>query len=631
VQERIVDLFALRAQARTENPEAAADKTINGLVALLATRGLGKSTELVQLPASAAYKEYARTRLLSDPRTRRWVHHPHSAVSPTLSPVVSVLSFNSEMENGTNSIGLRIIFGTIRAMGLAYICWAQFVAKFKNVTISATEAVQMIHEGYGGEPRRVLLCVDELSKAGPDDEVIMDQLGSVLGRDGNCDVVVTSLSLEYLQNLTTASQRPVLYVPLHPLASDAHPLAAEAATAVLNACGGADLSGVPYKVGFLKSAHILASGHPRTLAKLEKQLKDGTTTVALADELKKLANVCSSFDFLWGLCQQVVSIPSCLVAPGDPANVRLILSTVEHLETSVQLRSAMNRSYVQLCGPAASGSYRVTTTLAVLLRLAVAALTPGGLSPCAPPSTPLSSEQKAIHAFGALLGSVKETAVPSVPLLWERCRMLSTVMRMLDGGSERSSLFQISGGVIKNRARFASYEGLKFVAAGKPVEYEYGYLVVPPPQISGYDYTVFGQDEWERRTVVYEEIKVRKSSKSGETYAKIVANKVRLTLAQHFVEQRTGPVIDGDFKCHFRRIAFLFSRYEDEVPPTLAEVTLEINAALARELDANVMQDWVQAALYVEEAWEENVGFLKRAKIPATLPVAELVRSVEWA
>jgi hypothetical protein len=516
-------------------------------------------------------------------------------------------------------------------MGLAYICWAQFVAKFKNVTISATEAVQMIHEGYGGEPRRVLLCVDELSKAGPDDEVIMDQLGSVLGRDGNCDVVVTSLSLEYLQNLTTASQRPVLYVPLHPLASDAHPLAAEAATAVLNACGGADLSGVPYKVGFLKSAHILASGHPRTLAKLEKQLKDGTTTVALADELKKLANVCSSFDFLWGLCQQVVSIPSCLVAPGDPANVRLILSTVEHLETSVQLRSAMNRSYVQLCGPAASGSYRVTTTLAVLLRLAVAALTPGGLSPCAPPSTPLSSEQKAIHAFGALLGSVKETAVPSVPLLWERCRMLSTVMRMLDGGSERSSLFQISGGVIKNRARFASYEGLKFVAAGKPVEYEDGYLVVPPPQISGYDYTVFGQDEWERRTVVYEEIKVRKSSKSGETYAKIVANKVRLTLAQHFVEQRTGPVIDGDFKCHFRRIAFLFSRYEDEVPPTLAEVTLEINAALARELDANVMQDWVQAALYVEEAWEENVGFLKRAKIPATLPVAELVRSVEWA
>jgi hypothetical protein len=615
VQERIVHLFALRAQARTENPEAATDKTINGLVALLATRGLGKSTELVQLPASAAYKEYAMTRLLSDPRTRRRVHHAHSAVSPTLSPVVSVLSFNSEMENGANSIGLRIIFGTIRAMGLAYICWAQFVAKFKNVAISATEAVKMIHEGYGGEPRRVLLCVDELSKAGPDDEVIMDQLGSVLGRDGNCDVVVTSLSLEYLQNLTTA---------------------AEAATAVLNACGGADLSGVPYKVGFLKSAHILASGHPRTLAKLEKQLKDGTTTVALADELKKPANVCSSFDFLWGLCQQVVSIPSCLVAPGDPANVRLILSTVEHLETSVQLRSAMNRSYVQLCGPAASGSYRVTTTLAVLLRLAVAALTPGGLSPCAPPSTPLSSEQKAIHAFGALLGSVKETAVPSVPLLWERCRMLSTVMRMLDGGSERSSLFQISGGVIKNRARFASYEGLKFVAAGKPVEYEYGYLVVPPPQISGYDYAVFGQDEWERRTVVYEEIKVRKSSKSGETYAKIVANKVRLTLAQHFVEQRTGPVIDGDFKCHFRRIAFLFSRYEDEVPPTLAEVTLEINAALARELDANVMQDWVQAALYVEEAWEENVGFLKRVDmqkcmIPATLPVAELVRSVEWA
>jgi hypothetical protein len=72
------------------------------------------------------------------------------------------------------------------------------------------------------------------------------------------------------------------------------------------------------------------------------------------------------------------------------------------------------------------------------------------------------------------------------------------------------------------------------------------------------------------------------------------------------------------------------------VPPSLADVALEINAALARELDANVLQDWVQAALYVEEAWEENVGFLKPADmqkcmIPATLPVAELVRSVVWA
>jgi hypothetical protein len=329
----------------------------NPLAALTAIRGLGKSTELVHFPASKEYLTFVAQ------------GQPH----PPLAPVVSVVTYGSGMDGVSNSIGLRIIYGAICAMGLAKdLDWVRFATKYQHVAISVTAAVQMVREGYGGESRRVLLCVDDLYKAGPDDEAMMKELGTVLTFDGDCDIVVTSLSQKYLMQLT---HRLLTFVPVLPLASTAYPLD-QHVQAILQMCPLADLRTVPDKVHILRSVHILASGHPRTLAHLERILQSESTAAELADALKKPANEFTCFQFLWKLCGMLVDVPACLVVPEYAGHVQLILSTTSWYGHHERLHSAVCKGVVQLCGPVDRDNCRPSTTLAIFLQLAVAAHNP---------------------------------------------------------------------------------------------------------------------------------------------------------------------------------------------------------------------------------------------------------------
>jgi hypothetical protein len=619
VQRQIVESFARRATLRKQCPGAASDKASNAMTVLPATRGLGKSTELAHFPASDAYRSYA--------------------MQGENAPVVSVVTYNSGMNGGTLSVGVRIIFGAIRSMGLTECAWTPFEEEFGHIKTSALDAVQLLHGAFGAQ-RRVLVCVDELSQAGPDDQAIMAELGSLLADDGDCDVLVTSLSLHYIERLLRSSQRAIDFIPILPLPSDASlpPLDA-CVEAILSNFGEAQVETMAYKTRLMRSVQILASGHPRTLAYLGRKLRE---TVVVAELSKALENSRTTpFQFLRLLCDVVGCAQSSLVQPTELGHARLVLSTGKYLSSCEILRSAVDDSVVQLFGPKDYGLYRVSTTLALLLQLAGRVCNPFHLLgfPKTQYRTPAELDrcgqsEKAIAALGTLLGGGQAIPDRILPTLWERCRMLSTIMRVIDG---QRTFKSITGGAVSNTTLIVKrYEGVEFARGPGHVrgraEYRSGVLVIPIAGQGGCDAVLLGEDWAGQRAVLYEGIDVSATDKVHEAYPNTVARKLCVALCSHFVEERTGT-LDGDHDevSHFKRIAFLFTRYVDEERPSQSDVLTQVVAE--RALGTGTPADWDRVERYATQVWEQNVGFLNKAglqqsMIPSTLPVADLVQQV---
>ena len=112
---------------------------------------------------------------------------------------------------------LRIIYGAIRAMGLDNISWDDFLKRFENYKLDdiGITAISLLKETFGAD-RRILILVDELSKA-TDDKTVMKTIGEIIDKYNECDVVVSSLSPTYIEVLLTGSQRPINYGILQPL------------------------------------------------------------------------------------------------------------------------------------------------------------------------------------------------------------------------------------------------------------------------------------------------------------------------------------------------------------------------------------------------------------------------------
>ena len=248
------DRYQQRARSIAKNGTAH-HKTQNPLIAIPGSPGSGKSTFIVHFPESAAYKQYLKD-------------------TDRPSAIVSTLTFNSGMDSKIpkiNDVGLRIIFGSMRAMlgrELFSLSWEAFLDKFKAIqeSFSGCDAVDMLRRLFGPD-RPVLLLVDELCKAVNDKEVMME-LGYVLNKDGDCDVVITSLSPAYVFDVTYGSQRRITFVPVLPLLSTTAGLSVGKkecnrwAERVNVAAGGLS---TPFKLNVLNHAYLLMSGHPRSL------------------------------------------------------------------------------------------------------------------------------------------------------------------------------------------------------------------------------------------------------------------------------------------------------------------------------------------------------------------------------
>ena len=126
--------------------------------------------------------------------------------------------------------------------------------------------------------RPMLIGVDEISKS-KNDKVVMKQLGAVLDKFKDVDVIVSSLSPAYVENLVTDSQRPVDYVVLPPLL-DAKLGMKECVewTEMITKSAYTKKEDVDvFKLNILRNAYLLFSGHPRSIQKMLGTLKSKRT------------------------------------------------------------------------------------------------------------------------------------------------------------------------------------------------------------------------------------------------------------------------------------------------------------------------------------------------------------------
>jgi hypothetical protein len=251
----------LRQNKRMEVKGTEKDKINNPLITIPGTPGIGKSTFFAHFPESEAYIDYS-------------INYSTSKKEA----IVSTFTFNSGMEYWKKDlIGLRIMYGTLVSMGL--LSNTHKLANFDSfINEFFEEGLYIFDYGYDaivflqnifGEDRKYLILVDEISKAN-DDVKVMRDLGEILNKIDNCDIVVSSLSPQYINKLLTGSQRNINYVILPPLLYSNLGKeeckyfykkilqCAESKNIILNNVD-------EFKKNLIENAYLLCSGHPRTI------------------------------------------------------------------------------------------------------------------------------------------------------------------------------------------------------------------------------------------------------------------------------------------------------------------------------------------------------------------------------
>lgn len=277
----LVDENQLKSILAGPEVSYAGEKVINPLIAVPGCPGIGKSSFLANFPHCDEFKHYVR-----------------ELCDNELGVIVSPVTYVGDMDGDFDVTGLRFLFGTACSMsGLATNSWNTFVTHFDNYrTLNVVDAVKVLKNVYGMS-RRVLLLVDEIRLAdmvphgNTTTNKMMQQLGPILSFNGTCDVIVSALSLEYALSLATSSSRQVEYCIISPLWDSAIGSAecdiwTGKVIKKLKEFDNMNKNEFIYRL--LRSMYLLASGHPRMLQHLAKNLE--TKDVHYANILSKLRN-----------------------------------------------------------------------------------------------------------------------------------------------------------------------------------------------------------------------------------------------------------------------------------------------------------------------------------------------------
>ena len=204
----IVDLMTRRHNDRvadTNNPD---DKTHNFVIVIPGSPGIGTSTFMQHFPESEEYLTYVKEKY----------------AGKEVKPIVIPVTFNSGWDSfpTSESFPTRMLYGAALAMGglkKAEMDWEEFYDKLHGVADSKN-VIDIIKDVYGKD-RPILLLVDELSKLKSDKESenVMSLIGRYLDKNGELDCIVSSLSIEYVESLTTKSNRELVYVLLPTLSN----------------------------------------------------------------------------------------------------------------------------------------------------------------------------------------------------------------------------------------------------------------------------------------------------------------------------------------------------------------------------------------------------------------------------
>jgi hypothetical protein len=295
VNASIVNKMKERRKQHKKKPGSVGDKSNNLLIALPASPGSGKSAMLANFPASDEWLEFCE--------------------GQEDQPIVSTLTWNSDMTGGCASLGLRILYGAMRSHGFTEDPWKLWEKEMLNKEpeahkLQAYEAASLLRNLLG-ESRPVLILVDELSKTDEyprpsayvtgdstklsTSEIVAREIGEFLDtsffvvdeESGETKyvpnlAVISSLSPDFIKQLYSTSQRPVQYVPLPPLldANLAADVTEDWAKGIRAKAGG---KVDKFALNALKSLHLLMSGHPRSL----QYLRNSLTSTTFIDEWRE--------------------------------------------------------------------------------------------------------------------------------------------------------------------------------------------------------------------------------------------------------------------------------------------------------------------------------------------------------
>ena len=552
------------------------DKQVNHLTVLSNCPGSGKSTAMMHFPLSEAYKSYHRRRTFDKMEPLRVTADP---------PIVCALTFNSGMEDGARSLGMRILFGTMKAMGCEYKgTWDQFCNDFKDCErVSGLQAVGIVRRLFG-EDRLMLIIVDELIKANIEgamtyDATAMRELGMILNSDGRSDILVSSLSPTYIDTLMTGSNRLIDYIPLRPLPLDQLGMSefkpfAEAMIGDVERKMKAPINSFCKKL--LLNTPALASGHGRSVQLLIQSIKQ-----PIKPMWRKIEYLLSTNDVMTVLSNLADLTFSKYINVPHRASERgllflpLLLNVHNNLEFRMMLEG--NRGFIYKKDD--DDSFKIATTIS------------GMLNTIRSISTVPDAD---LDAISLALKSLFDPLPDEISEFWERCCDLTLVGRSIVAieNNRQRKFFPVfcsplRGGSFSRGDRVKLTDGLRvrIMAPDEPIRFEANTLVVPADKKQpGFDSIVFGiQGGNNRKVHAYNEVKI--TFPANETLLEIVASKLVSVLKFHFehvssVDQRTeveSGEEDGDDE--LKSIFLNFYLYASSVNPmdvSSAELTKQL-------------------------------------------------------
>lgn len=509
--ERAVRLMQERQRLRTvhsTNSIAARDKSSNRLIALPGCKGIGKSTFMAHFPESPEFTNYVIQRSKE-------------------SPIVAPLSFNSAMNGGGSMLGLRILYGALASMvtnsvSQSMISWTDFygsLLKFND--LSAIQAISILRSAYGLS-RPVLILVDEISKAGSEEvgKEVMKQIGVVLDDDGNTDVIVSSLSPNYVETLLSGSNRDIEYCVLLPLldvnlVGDICKLWKDRLIKKYRQISNED----QFIPRVLESMPLLASGHPRSIEWVNRtkildgddnwkqtirSLQSGANAASLIQSLTKDLNDLSDFN-RYGILKDPdlcfnATLSWDLINPRNDSAARSLIET--------------NGLFLIPDKPKDTNAFRFAMRLGTFSNYL--------------PSVARETKSPIVHAAFALFGSVFYDNIPNISIWWERAVLLTIISRTMSGNLD---IFGSLNGSLINmyRSTNCSYLSIRLSETQASLKQLIeGELTSTPLNFQGADGIVILMGN-----AIYLQMKIAKSK--GKNRARVFFKAVRSILQTHFL------------------------------------------------------------------------------------------------
>ena len=536
--------LACRFDSRLKARRGQMDKSCNHLTSLSNSPGTGKTTALAYFPLSKEYLAYVRGRLGCQDAGLNISDEP---------PIVSLITFNSDMEGGAKSIGMRIVYGAMKCMGLVHeLQWRQFCKQYAELDVesfTALKAVRLLRRVFG-EHRLMLIGVDELMKAeGGYDVIAMRELESVLGLDGRTDIVFTALSPGYIEELVrNYSQRYVycIFVPPLPVETYGLEVHRKRAQATIDKVNAVSEILSPQLQRLLFAAPMLASGHGRSV---EHFLADvGQKWDDIEEALR--AEHLTAYQLLLKLCE----FP-CWRHIDYPASsaIRKVILSSERISSRCPLpRQMLESSNCMMYSRDKFSKFKVAIPLASLLRM-------------------IDSLSNEVDPMSLAIRSLFNEVI-DVSDLWERFCDLTLVASSFERGHIFNPDICRNGVSLLNglRVRHAEEDRLK-----ESSQWEADTLLIPAKDQQGYDSMICATNDLEEPVYVYNEFQVSPPQKKRTCTAEVVAKKLALMLEDHFVNRCADdslPKEENEAKMtqHMKNIHFTLYDYDSaarDTPP----------------------------------------------------------------